>query len=176
MATYVFSDLKKIFAKELELIKDQRIKDLTCDILDAIPHDIWRKPASYSHHNKLDRGTWGMVNHTQALVDVALSFARAKTIEGIELDILVSVGVVHDICKYGPGGKSPIIEVDHPQMAYDLIMGLKNECPYKQRIAQIVNDHMGKWSTGKTFNNDRLNKLIQFADIVASKKNVDVYI
>ena len=162
----------KIFEREIGFIKNETMRKIVTDTLDAAPECITVIPASSSgkFHPKADLGNGGLNRHVKTVVAVCRSLMDSDNFKNIVLgvgtvdeeilhiyeDIALAACILHDCCK--PDGTPKHSTVfDHPLKAAKLF----EECAKKHITDDNINymkviipiiynaiaSHMGKWTT-----------------------------
>ncbi len=173
------------FKKELDYIKDNRIKEFTEKLLLEAPEYFFQIGASSTgkYHPSYTVGEGGLVKHTRAAVRIALELFRmsATGYTDEEKDIVISALILHDIAKNGFNGSKYTI-TEHPLEAVKFInskVEIKNIIPEKTLITILncIASHMGIWDydykTKKVVlprPKTRLERLVHMADYIASRK------
>ena len=107
---------EKIFRKELKLIQDKQIRQMTVEGLKKAPAYFWENPASSSgkHHQEWSRGRGGLVQHTRDMMQTIgksnvpgtpLFNQGLGKLAGKQKDIALMGAAFHDLSKYQAGTK-----------------------------------------------------------------------
>lgn len=162
-----------IFAPELALVQDEKLKAKMFDILDDVEAVHKCEPASSTgkYHPQFAQGDGGLVRHTKAVVWLTVDMLRARpdlVDEQYTQDVYVLAAILHDMCKYH--GNSKFTQFDHPaEMA--------SRCKQigLQAVAVLIGPHMGRWNsnprspTRLEFPRDERQWLLHYADYIASR-------
>ena len=143
------------FRKELNLIADPFIKELTIKILKAIPECFWTEAASSTgkYHPSYALGKGGLVRHTKAAVGIAENLFTLEMFKPLLLqkDIVISALLLHDGLKHGWTPSSHTV-VEHPVLMCDYIRKqiepdmTEDQINIIDAISQCVLTHMGQWN------------------------------
>lgn len=186
----------QVFAKELALISDWKIREWTQGVFDEIaPNYFWTIPASQrGHHPPICRTTGGLVHHIKLAVEFAHCFVDMWfDFDEAEHDMVIAGVLLHDLFKRGVDedclvtfeSKSHACN-EHGHYAASRIRSLMDHSeklrsllPAKQRdtIIRAVELHMGRWtgSTGYTLAeradllHNRVVSTVHLADYAASR-------
>lgn len=145
---------KKIFEKELTLIKNDQVRNFTEKTLELLPDYFFTIPASTSrkYHPQFAAGDGGLVRHTQAAVRLAYEWFRLEMFNhfsDIEKDLILSSLLLHDGMKAGTIGLHTTS--NHPLLMGKLIREnseIKNLLPedWIKMIIGNIEHHMGAWT------------------------------
>ena len=97
----------KLFEKEINLIKDNELRELVRDYMEHYtPNYFWSDGASSSgkYHPKFSQGFGGLVRHTKAVVMFAEELLRMSTYAYMReqhKDYVIAACILHDTAKYG---------------------------------------------------------------------------
>jgi len=86
-----------IFRREINLIKDSKIRIFVNKALRRAYQDFYKDPASQGHHHRMKGG---LVLHTKKAVYIALQKIRMYGYDSRTSDLLISAVLLHDITKY----------------------------------------------------------------------------
>ena len=180
----------KIFNKELEYIKDDKIRESTKYLLERLPDYFYIMPASTSgkYHPEFSLGEGGLVRHTKAAVRIAVELFRDNIFNTFEFgehsqDLIIMALILHDGFKQGKenGGHTAI---DHPLIATDFVFENITRLPMKQldtlQVRRLIASHMGPWNTDKNGNkilpvpkkNDEI--FVHLCDYIASRNFLNI--
>ena len=141
----------ELLRREVNLIKDEALRNKVETILQDIPEVMEHKPSSSSdkYHPDFDRIDGGNINHTKAVVKVAEKLVDGFSswnyaLHSINADHIYAACILHDMCKYGtdPDNTDHTVH-EHPKLAGDLI---RADYPH---VAFLIDSHMGKWNTSR---------------------------
>lgn len=179
----------KIFEKEIEYIKNERIKENAVKLINSIPDYFFTEAASSTgkYHPDFSQGTGGLLRHTKAAVRIAVTLLRNNSIgykfTNDEKDLIVLALIMHDSVKRGiPEEK--YTKIDHPILASNLIKSKKNELTLTEDefnlLTDIIETHMGEWNTDFNGNevlkkpSNKYQRFIHMCDFLSSKKYLDI--
>lgn len=168
----------ELLRRELNLIKDEALKNKVEAILQNIPEVMEHKPSSSSgrYHPDFDNSDGGNIKHTKAVVKVAEKLVDGFSswdyaVYNLNADYIYAACILHDMCKYGTDPDTATHTVhEHPKLAGDLI---RSDYPH---VAFLIDSHMGKWNTSKYSNVTLpvpvtfMQKIVHIADCIASQK------
>lgn len=171
--TRIERDWGTVFAPELALIQDEKLKAKMMDIFSDV-EDIHKcEPASSTgkYHPEFAQGDGGLVRHTKAVVWLTVDMLRARpdlVDDQFTQDVYVVAAILHDMCKYHHNSR--FTQFDHPaEMASRCAqIGL-------QAVAVLIGPHMGRWSnsprspTKLETPRDEKQWLLHYADYIASR-------
>lgn len=177
--------------KEIELIKDDEIKDFIKDIiLNKAPDNFFIRSASSSskYHPDKCRGKYGLIYHTKSTVHIFIDLVRNTCINKEkltrkEIDMGIGALIIHDVCKFDYDGKSKHTKFNHPLLLRVLIDDDVNEDTDK--IIKAVESHMGQWCDPANYvdNNsadklplpkNKLEELVHMADYISSRRYINI--
>lgn len=175
----------EIFAKEIALIKDERLQNFARYYLDYWTPDIfWTTGASASgkFHPDFAKGEGGLVRHTKAVVmfcDELMRMSQWAYMTDARKDTAIMACIFHDTCKYGMTNKVDTNEYkNHAENAAINVELAWNKyfnaaCPYE--LTQAIRSHMGQWSTNR---DDRpftpIDRLVHLADYISSRSFLSI--
>lgn len=164
-----------LFAKEVNYIKNEHIKNMVIQTLNAAPEWLQVIPASSSgkYHPEYGLGEGGLVRHIKAAVDIAHSLTRTGilntlpyNLQNIDVnyyeDVIYAALILHDCCKADDTPQHQTI-FEHPVIAANLFLKIAtdylNDNPDFEnieivkrcifRISDAISCHMGQWNTSK---------------------------
>ena len=167
----------KLFDQALSLIKDKEIKDfceqLLCNADDYFFHEAASSTGKY--HPTYSLGEGGLARHSIAVAVIVNNILETKCydFDDIHKDLLICAAIVHDIKKYGNGGRYTV--KDHPEIAAEYVMEC-NEGNIDEQDAKFIADaiktHMGQWGVDKPSTDAQ--KVLHIADYLASRKHIEL--
>lgn len=183
----------EVFEKELNYIKNEKLKEFIIECLEKAPEYFYNISASSSgkYHPKQDLGEGGLVRHTKAVVQVAMDLIRTEQFHSAKKckDEIISACILHDVIKNGFENSGETV-LEHPLLANDFIekMFLVSNKNYnhiwinKNIIQSMVITHMGIWNKDKDGKEilppigsyNHLGLLVHLADYIASRKYIDM--
>lgn len=176
------NDKVKVFDKELSYIQDGNVKKLTKECLKLTEDWFFIEPASSSgkYHPEFAREAGGLVLHTKAVVYFLVEMLRSElyNIDEYHRDLLILSSIMHDIKKYGESNTGHTVK-NHPELASNFVKSVnemkkggyipENDLSYVQKC---IERHMGVFGDVKPETDDE--KLIHLADLIASRKEIDL--
>jgi len=162
----------ELFEKELNLIKNEHMRNVVANTLNASPECIQTIPASSSgrYHPSYSLGDGGLVRHVKATVGIAWSMIESDVLKGllnrddysdIYEDIVYASLILHDCCKPDDTPKHST-RFDHPLVAGNLFVSTvteyfknnklsDNDMDYMRKAVPLtvmcIKSHMGKYNT-----------------------------
>ena len=158
------------FIRELSYIKNDKLRQIVSDTLDASPECIVEIPASSSgrYHPAYSLGDGGLMRHVKAAVGIAHCQIETDIFECLALetylqselemyaDAAYAALILHDCCKPDDTPKHGT-KFDHPLMAAKLFKEIatkhitKENMEYMKKVVPIIYkaiaSHMGQWNT-----------------------------
>lgn len=166
----------ELFEKEINLIKNEHLRNIVARTLDASPECIQTIPASATgkYHPEYSLGEGGLVRHIKSAVGIAYSMIESDVLEGYMCgeddsysksyaDIVYASLVLHDCCK-PDDTPNHNTRFDHPLIGAELFGKIamdyinENNLSYRDRvdieniiivIFRCIRTHMGKYTTSK---------------------------
>lgn len=193
------------FARELNYIKNERLRDFTGYVLNKLP-DYFRHigaSSSEKYHSKQCLGEGGLMRHTKFAIAVAQDLFTAEIYDfpQNDRDIVTSALILHDGLKRGMYEDHTAF--DHPLLMENFIYEMYEEYIKINHLENINNitdlifgenihtiagavaSHMGKWTTSKYSDTvlprpkTDIQKCVHLCDYIASRKHLifdfDVY-
>jgi 23S rRNA maturation-related 3'-5' exoribonuclease YhaM len=178
-------NVKKL-EKEINYIKDEKVKEFTIKVLQQVPDYFFEIAASSTgkYHSKFCLGEGGLLRHTKACVTIArdlLGLEMMNSYTQIEKDIIISALILHDTMKHGKT-HSQYSVATHPLVIADYIEGepTLNSILEKDILTILLNGirkHMGEFCTDyKTKKvilpkpKTKLENFIHLCDYLGSRK------
>lgn len=170
-----------VFENELNLIKDDRLRDFVKDyLLYEVPDYFWEIGASSSgkYHPKFSQNKGGLVRHTKAVVKFADELLRVNQfgyISAIEKDYVIMACILHDTAKYGKNNFNKDDYANHPSIAAQSVADFwfdefSHAAPYL--LINAIASHMGQWGEAKMMTS--LDRCVHLADYIASRSFIDI--
>jgi len=174
------------FHKELEDIKDEKIRLLTCECLNRAPVHFWYMSASSTgkYHARDENESRGLVLHTHRVAQVAEHIIESWP-NPINTDVIRSACLLHDAHRYGSQvAPSKWSNTNHPKLAADFIQKIAKETFWQKEITTIseaqkidhisvcVASHMGKWGQYPVGSQESL--IVHLADALATNVYMDM--
>ena len=181
---------KIYFEEELQIIKNEEVRNLVIEVLKNVKDDFYHAPASSTgkYHPEYSLGDGGLYRHTKAAVKIANDLLDIEWYKNLfdefTRDYIISALILHDTCKSGINWDNQYTMHTHPLQAADLIEKTK-DCRDAQEIARRVRSHMGQWNEPGRWNkpgdSDVLPKpekddefFVHLCDYLASRKFLEV--
>lgn len=180
----------EIFAKELNWIKSDSIRNAAQYILDQLPDYFYHVAASSTgkYHPEYALGDGGLVRHTKAAVTIAhdlLGLEMYGRYSEREHDLILFALLVHDGLKHGKaGGKYTVFT--HPNDIADFLEehrdAIENDLGDGglELVQEAVRAHMGQFNTDKRSSvvlekpTTAIQKFVHQCDYLASRKYLEV--
>lgn len=162
----------------LNLIQNEDIRNVCEKLLNEADDYFFIEPASSSgkYHPQYALGDGGLARHSiaVALIINEILLTDCYNFSDRQKDLLITAAIVHDIKKYGKGGRYTV--KNHPELAVEFIMDkLKNtDIPEGEVkfLTDAVETHMGQF--GKKIPVTNAQKLLHIADCLASRRYLNV--
>lgn len=173
----------KIFDKEISYIQNfNYIQFLLFALVNINEYHKIAPAASIKrgskNHPDDERKRGGLVLHTKRVFRVLLDLINAEQEKLIsnEIDALLVAALLHDMAKF-PDGKCKSTNSNHADIMADYIRNMKTSiisAVERYKIARYIETHNGKW--GKVKPETHLEKLLHYADYIASRNYVKIKI
>lgn len=188
------------FEKELNYIKDEKIRWITkCCLYDA-PDYFFEIPASSTgkFHPDYALGEGGLVRHVKAACKMLHDFIKLEFFKCTdeEHDYSIAALILHDCRKSGVNHGQYTVH-EHPVLAADLVRDTcdalicENEAfgdtatgiainEYYKNVPHLIESHMGQWNWSKRSSiklpkpKTTMEFLVHLADYLASRKYLEV--
>lgn len=172
------------FHDELELFKDQTLKEFARRMLKLFPDYFWEVPSSSTskyHSAWSNTKPLGLAKHTKAVARIVDMLSDAYSLTPEEHDVAMIAAFAHDSVKYGfTQGKHTAKnhELQGAQFFDKVASRLMPEgFPLLEEVLEAIKYHQGRWSTtepSKKFPEEfgRIAQLMHIADMVASRKDI----
>lgn len=178
-----------IFNDELNLIKNERLKESCIELLKILPDYFYHVEASSSgkYHPAFALGEGGLVRHTKVAVKIADEIIKTESVGNVftqdEKDMILISLMLHD------GLKKGIIEekytrFDHPILMGDFVLDNIDKTKLTKLEATMISDniksHMGEWNTNPYSQvvlpkpKNKYQKMVHMCDLLASRKFINV--
>jgi len=179
-----------VFEKELQWIKDDKIREFVHVALSNLPDYFFETAASSTgkYHPSYALGAGGLVRHTKAAVAIArdlLGLEMYSRYSDEEKDLIVASLILHDGLKHGLKGSAYTV-ASHPA---DCANWLDNEIgrvthlseTQLESILKNISSHMGQWNIDYKSKKEILpkpisamEKFVHQCDYLASRKYLEV--
>ncbi|HBA37257.1 MAG TPA: hypothetical protein DCY94_00910 [Firmicutes bacterium] len=176
----------EVFARELDYIKDEKIKASARRVVDLLPDYYFHEPASSTgkYHPKFSLGEGGLIRHVKVAVRIAQELFTIYKFDDETKDLITFALIIHDGIKKGLDGKE-MMAFDHPILIGKFLKDHKNELELSdeqlERIVKMDASHMGKWNTN-SYNPGVVlplpksveEKFVHMCDYISSRKFINV--
>ncbi len=179
----------EVFRRELDYIKDDRIRTSCETILDMLPDYFYEIPASSTgkFHPEFSLGTGGLVRHVKVAVRIAKELLDNPCIgdkyTSNEKDIMIFTLLLHDGLKSGLV-QNRYTQTNHPTLIKNFVLDNKDKIDLKDDeldlFCKCVEAHMGPWNTDHDGNEilpkpkTKYETFVHMCDFLSSKKFLDV--
>lgn len=173
------------FKKELNYIKEERIRDDAKYLINKLPDYFFEVPASSTgkYHPKYALGEGGLLRHTKAAVRIAYELLNDPMIgnkyKKEEKDLMLLALMIHDGLKSGVE-HSKYTKVDHPLLVANMIKENKTNLHFTDEeidfLCSVIASHMGPWNTDFDGNEvlpipkTKYENFVHMCDYLASRK------
>lgn len=168
-----------LFTPGLSLIVDTTVRNFCEILLENADEYFFHEAASSTgkYHPQYALGEGGLARHSIAVAIILNDMLRTDCYQFTdkEKDLLVCAAIVHDIKKYGNGGRYTVKE--HPDIASQYVIDTQklnniiSESDAKF-MADAIKTHMGQW--GAEPPSTDAQKLVHMADCLSSRKYIEV--
>lgn len=180
--------MHEIFNKELNYIKDIRIKESLITILNKLPKYFYHIPASSTgkYHPSFACEEAGLVKHTKVAVRIAYELFNNEALCNFnqnEKDLILFSLIIHDGIKKGKENNQHTT-FDHPLLISKFIKDNKDNLKLTDNeinfICDCVESHMGPWTKDYNGNDvlpypkSKYQRFVHMCDYLSSKKFLDV--
>ncbi len=176
------------FIKEIDYIKNDRIKESAKILINYIPDYFFHEAASSTgkYHPSFSQGEGGLLRHTKVAVKIAKTILSNPTFSSsytdTEIDLIYLALILHDSVKRGNNEK--YTRFDHPILASNLVEEKANLTKLTREEIELLKSmiltHMGPWVTdyhGKEVlekPKTKCQKLVHLCDYLSAQKFLDV--
>ena len=173
------------FKKELDFIKNEKLKEACTKVLEEVDPGFFVATASSTgkYHPTYALGDGGLYRHTRAAVGIAESLLELEQYQNLfdelERDCIICALILHDTCKSGIDWSNRYTVHDHPLIVERLIRDTLDEDDngeFAARIAPLIASHMGQWTTARWSKvvlpkpETEAEKFVHMCDYLASRK------
>lgn len=174
-----------VFKKEIELIKEIRVRESLTVILDLLPDYFYKIPASSTgkYHPVYATGDMGLVRHTKAAVRIAYELLGDPAIgdkyNSIEKDLMLMGLTIHDGLKLGLN-EAKYTSFDHPLLIAKFLEDNKSKLSLTDEerlfVENVIKTHMGPWTQDYNGNEvlekpkTKYQNFVHMCDFLASRK------
>ncbi len=166
-------------SKELLLINNEELREWTKQTLAKAPDYFFNAQASSTgqYHPACTIKQGGLIVHVKRAVYIANRLRLGWGVKGIDIDIVLSATILHDIAKTGRGSGSYDDYLNHPLNAKKYYEqpneAVKDMLP---KVNSCIENHMGLWtpeSIKKPLTDYTLLELLVYtADYMATTKDL----
>lgn len=181
------AELKDIFKNEIDLIQDERIKEIVQAVIDTalVDYPVFFKAqasSSSKYHPACCNVKGGIIRHVKRAVDIGGNLCRAWGLPKAESDVVIAALILHDIRKDSYKKHASL----GGQMVLDVFAKKPLEFQRKNRdlperivdIVRCIRLHMGLWTEKEIkipIGSYSLPELATYtADYLASRKNIEL--
>ena len=177
------------FKKELEFIKDNKIKNSCLTMIELLPDYFFEIPASSTgkYHPEFTLGKAGLVRHVKAAVRIGYELLMDPVIgdkyTSHEKDLMLMSLILHDGLKSGLE-HNRYTQVDHPTLIKNYIVANKDKLELTDEditfIGKVIESHMGPWNKDYDGNpilpvpKTKYESFVHMCDYLASRKFLNV--
>lgn len=178
-----------IFNDELNLIKNERLKESCIELLKLLPDYFYHVEASSSgkYHPAFALGEGGLVRHTKVAVKIADEIIKTESVGNVftqdEKDMILISLMLHDGLKKGLK-EEKYTRFDHPILMGDFVLENIDKTKLTKLEATMISDniksHMGEWNTNPYSTvvlpkpKNKYQKMVHMCDLLASRKFINV--
>ncbi len=177
------------FKKEINYIKNSRIKNSCKTMLNLLPDYFFQIPASSTgkYHPEFTLGDGGLVRHVKAAVRIAKDLLDNPSIGGKytsdEKDLMIMTLILHDGLKSGLV-HNRYTQFDHPTLIKNYIIENKDKLELTNDevvfVGKAIESHMGPWN--KDYNGNEVlpvpktkyENFVHICDYLASRKYLNI--
>lgn len=177
------------FKKEINYIKNSRIKNSCKTMLNLLPDYFFQIPASSTgkYHPEFTLGDGGLVRHVKAAVRIAKDLLDNPSIGGKytsdEKDLMIMTLILHDGLKSGLV-HNRYTQFDHPTLIKNYIIENKDKLELTNDevvfVGKAIESHMGPWN--KDYNGNEVlpvpktkyENFVHMCDYLASRKYLNI--
>ena len=176
---------EELFTKELNYIKDPKLKESLLLILDSLPDYWYEVPAASSgkYHPEYAQGEGGLLRHSKAAMRIGYELLDNPSIgdkyTDHEKDLMLIALLIHDGLKLG-NPKEKYTRFDHPILMANYIKENNKEFDLTEEdsifIADVIKTHMGPWIEDYNGNEvleppkTKYQNFVHMCDYLASRK------
>lgn len=177
----------KYFVKELNFIKNEKMRESCAKVLEKVNDEFFVAPASSTgkYHPTYALGDGGLYRHTRAAVNIAADLLSLKIFDDyneLDKDTIICALILHDTCKSGIDWNNRYTVHEHPILVEKLIRDTLDEednGEFAARVAPLIASHMGQWTTTRWSKvvlpepADELQSFVHMCDYLASRKYLE---
>ena len=176
-----------MLTKQVNLIKDEKLRKDVEYILTQVPDYFYKVPASSTgkYHPEFSLGEGGLVRHTKAAVRIAVELFEIDEFDDEIKDMIIAALILHDTLKHG-ADYSTYTQFEHPIYAAQFLLKqyeegkLESQAYVINDVAELIACHMGKWNTNKYSTTvlpsprNHVEYFVHMCDYLASRKFLDI--
>lgn len=177
---------EEVFKKELDYIKNEKIRESAKTMVGLLPDYFFKIPASSTgkYHPMYATGDAGLVRHTKAAVRIAVELFGIYRFSDEIKDLMIMTLILHDGLKKGLE-EERYTRFDHPLLIGNYVKENKDMLSLTDEqvnlIVSMAASHMGKWNTNE-YNPDIIlpipktveEKFVHMCDYLASRKSLEL--
>lgn len=179
----------KVFLKELEYIKSDRIRTNAITMINLLPDYFFVIPASSTgkYHPKFSLGDGGLVRHTKAAVRIAYDMlkneATGSSFTDDEKDLIIFCLLIHDGLKSGLEQQKYSV-FEHPLLIGEYVVDNKEKLNFSdlelKLIVHMLASHMGEFNTNPYSKivlpkpSNKFERFVNMCDCLSSKKYLNI--
>lgn len=176
---------EEYFSKELEYIKNDKIKKSLIFMINKLPDYFFIIPASSTgkYHPEYAIGEGGLLRHTKAAIRIGYELLSDPSIgdkyTSDEKDLMLAGLLLHDGLKLGKE-ESKYTKFEHPILMANYIEEEKENLELtdeeRKLICDVIKTHMGPWTTDYQGNEvlespkTKFQNFVHMCDYLASRK------
>ncbi len=176
---------EEYFVKELDCIKNERIKKSLIYMINKLPDYFFMIPAASTgkYHPEYAQGEGGLLRHTKAAFRIGYELLSDKAIgdkyTDDEKDLMLMGLLLHDGLKLGKE-ESKYTKFDHPILMANYIEENKDNLELtdseRNLVCDVIKTHMGPWTTDYQGNEvlekpkTKYQNFVHMCDFLASRK------
>ena len=177
------------FKKELEFIKNSKIRNSCLTMIELLPDYFFEIPASSTgkYHPEFTLGSAGLVRHVKAAVRIGHELLMDPVIGDKytcdEKDLMLMALILHDGLKSGLE-HNRYTQVDHPTLIKNYIIQNKDKLELSDDevkfIGKVIESHMGPWNKDYDGNEilpvpkTKYENFVHMCDYLASRKFLNI--
>ena len=180
--------MQEKFNKEINYIKNERIKKSLITMTNLLPEYFFHVPASSTgkYHPAFSLNEGGLLRHTKAAVRIAKELLDNECLNNFtddEKDLIIMAITLHDGLKHGRV-KSEYTVFEHPIIMSEYIKENKDKLELTDDelnlVCSCVETHMGPWTTDYNGNEvlqrpkTKYQCFVHMADYLASRKFLNI--
>lgn len=180
----------KAFEKEVEYIKEERLKEDAKTLVGLLPDYFFEVDASSTgkYHPKYAAGTMGLARHVKAAVKMAVELLDnpiiGKPYSERDKDLIIIALLIHDGLKYGKEKVDKYTKFDHPIQISNYVKEnrklLKMNDEDIDKVCAMVESHMGPWNVSNYSDvtlpipKAPMEKFVHMCDYLASRRFINL--